>query len=264
MQLVYATYMDTVISTSNDLISRKCFSLPKILLLPKLLSLQPLLIIQVFPIILVVDSIKSATLAKITMKTEALSNEKKELETIRSQVEEFDIRSSHTLQKSGHGSLEFTKLRWIELTDEIQKKDTASQILRMVGRYLRALYWLDILSPMVECAIAEMIAYGNIISAEIMLYSRAMQDALDFLLMRSRAEAELSSLNTAVENLQEYVITWDDSRTRTVTQCAISGNKSLSISNFAYTRGSAAVSYACINLSYKLACISSQRFLFLL
>ena len=47
---VYASAMDTVVSTAYDIINRKLFSLPKLLILPGVISRQPSLLIKIFPV----------------------------------------------------------------------------------------------------------------------------------------------------------------------------------------------------------------------
>eukprot|EP00804_Cyclotella_cryptica_P025185 CCRYP_016989-RC/>CCRYP_016989-RC protein AED:0.09 eAED:0.09 QI:182/1/1/1/0.8/0.81/11/1581/464 len=47
----YATSMDKVVSTAYDIINRKLFSLPKLLLLPGVISRKPSLLVKIFPFI---------------------------------------------------------------------------------------------------------------------------------------------------------------------------------------------------------------------
>ena len=98
---------------------------------------------------------------------------------------------------------------------------------------------MDILGPLTECSIAQMIAAGQVMASEIMVYSRSIQDTLDFVLMRSRAEAELASLDTAVENLKDYLKHWDDTKRRLFVPCSLGGH--FSIRDLSYRRGSASV-----------------------
>ena len=46
----YASSMDKVISTAYDILNRKLFSLPKLILLPGVISRKPSLLIQIFPV----------------------------------------------------------------------------------------------------------------------------------------------------------------------------------------------------------------------
>lgn len=233
--------MDAVLQNSHDLISRNCFALPKMMLLPNIVMKHPLILVQIFPIILIVDNLKNRVMAQLTMEIERMSKDQKDLESKRSQIEQFDMKSSSSLQIAGLESLEFTKRRWYELTTNIQNLDTWRQVLKLVSRYLRALYWLDILGPMIECALSEMLAYGHIFVSEIMVFSRAIQDTLDFILMKSRAEAELASLNSAIEKLDEYSILTEASRQRNLVNCTSSPDSSLSIKDLGYARGLALV-----------------------
>ena len=140
--LVYAAYMDTVIQTSNDLVSKKAFSLPKMMLIPQVIMKHPLLLAQIFPLILVVDNVKNRLLTKFTKEVELTSKEKDAILSKRSQIEQFDMKNSENLQTTGKYSLGFTKNRWNELTESIQKLDAKAQILNLIKKYIRALYWL--------------------------------------------------------------------------------------------------------------------------
>jgi len=84
-----------------------------------------------------------------------------------------------------------------------------------------------------------MIAAGQVMASEIMVYSRSIQDTLDFVLMRSRAEAELASLDTAVKNLEDYLKYWDETKRRLFVPCSLGDY--FSISDLSYRRGSASV-----------------------
>lgn len=46
----YASSMDKVVSTAYDILNRKLFSLPKLLLLPAVISRKPALLIRIFPV----------------------------------------------------------------------------------------------------------------------------------------------------------------------------------------------------------------------
>ena len=233
--------MDTVLQNSHELISRNCFALPKMMLLPNIVLKHPFLLVQIFPVILIVDNIKNRFMAQLSMEIEKTSKEQKELESKRSQIEQFDMKNSAFLQITGQESLNFTKGRWNELTTDIQSLDTKKQILKLISRYLRALYWLDILGPMIECALAEMLSFGHILVSEIMVFSRAIQDSIDFILMKSRAEAELASLNSAIEKLDEYLILADTSRKRNLVDCSLTAGSFLSIEGLSFSRGSSKV-----------------------
>lgn len=61
----------------------------------------------------------------------------------------------------------------------------------------------DVLNPGIECGLAFVLEAGHIGLGDIWLYSRVIEDSLDTLLMRSRAEAELAQLVAETERLTE-------------------------------------------------------------
>lgn len=96
---------------------------------------------------------------------------------------------------------------------------------------------------MVDCALAKLIAIGKIIASDIFVYQRAIEDAIDLLLMRSRAESQLASMATSIELLKDLKVTWMESEQRNVLECSVSNDfdNALKINDLAYSRGSAAV-----------------------
>jgi energy-coupling factor transporter ATP-binding protein EcfA2 len=100
-----------------------------------------------------------------------------------------------------------------------------------------------VFSVLIDCALANLIAVGKIVTAEIFVFSRAIEDAVDMVLMRSRGEAELARMMTEITKLQELVTIWENSRSRALLRCdtAPPDKKRLVLRNLDYTRGTAAV-----------------------
>lgn len=71
--------MDNVVSTTYDIINRKLFSLPKLLLLPGIMMKQPMLFIRVFPLILAADKFKAMLVASMTTEIERLNKQRKDV-----------------------------------------------------------------------------------------------------------------------------------------------------------------------------------------
>merc|ERR1719424_2214348 len=67
--------------------------------------------------------------------------------------------------------------------------------------WIRWLFWQDVVLPGVECWVAYLLEAGHIAVAEVMVYTRAFDDAIDALLMRSKAEAELERLKSDAKRL---------------------------------------------------------------
>ena len=60
--------------------------------------------------------------------------------------------------------------------------------------WLNWLYWQDVLQPGIELGIAWLLEAGHIGVADIWLFSRVIEDTVDTILTRSRAEAQLATL----------------------------------------------------------------------
>jgi energy-coupling factor transporter ATP-binding protein EcfA2 len=250
--LDFAGYMDTIVSTSYDLFNRKLFSLPKVLLLPMVMSKQPTMIAQIFPIIFLSDWLKGRVVTYMTQRIEHLEKEIQELNAVRSKVEQFDMKNAELLQRAGPGATDFTKRRWQELTVKVQMKSVVSQLTARTKGFFAFIQRNFVFSVLVDCALAQLMLAGKLISADIFVFSRAIEDAVDMALMRSRSEAELARMMTQIENLKELSEVWSTAEQRNVLPCnvaprhatsdAADGHSSLIvIRNLLYSRGTAVV-----------------------
>jgi hypothetical protein len=93
--------MNTVVDTTYQLVNRKLFSLPKVLLLPTMMARQPMLMAQLFPIIFTTDWMKGRAITYMTNRIETLEKQRQELDAMRSKVEAFDIKNAELLQRAG-------------------------------------------------------------------------------------------------------------------------------------------------------------------
>ena len=103
---------------------------------------------------------------------------------------------------------------------------------------------------LVDCALAKLIAVAKIFSADIYVYARAIEDMIDLVLMRSRAESELASMGTSIEVLTDLKNIWKQSGDRDLLDCSLpsfdeseDSESVLRIKGLAYTRGSASVRF---------------------
>jgi len=208
----YAASMDVVISTVYDIFNRKLFSFPKLLLLPAIIMRQPLLVIQITPLIFGSDFLKGRVMAFLTQNIERLKKESIELTAIRTKVEAFDMKNAELLQRSGPNSTAFTKERWQELTKHIQQQSFMSLLLNRTKRFFNFIQHHFVFSVMIDCALATLLAMDKIVAAEIFVFSRAMEDAVDTVLMKSRAESELARMLTEMEKLQELATLWGNEK----------------------------------------------------
>lgn len=96
---------------------------------------------------------------------------------------------------------------------------------------------------LVDCALANLIAIGKIVAAEIFVFSRAIEDAVDMVLMKSRSEAELARMMTEIEKLSELSSIWVRSSTRSLIPCKIAQREEdgITLRHVHYSRGTAEV-----------------------
>ena len=242
----FAVSMDTVVSTTYDIFNRKLFSLPKLMLLPGVVMRQPMLLVQIFPFVFFTDFIKARLVAFVTTTVENLEKEAKDIKAIRQKVEAFDMKNAELLQRSGFGATEFTMKRWEELTVQHQDKKIASELLKRSRTFFQWLQRNFIFVALIDCALAQLIAVGRIVSAEIFVFSRAIEDTVDLLLMRSRAESELATMMTEIDKLQELADVWENSQERSLLPCVVdeasgASSKGVVLENVMYSRGTALV-----------------------
>ena len=248
----YAQSMDEVVSTIYDLVNRKFFSLPKLMLLPGIMMRQPLLVAQITPFIFGSDFINAKILAFLTTSIEKYKKESMEIQSVRSKVESFDMKNADLLQRSGVGATAFTQKKWEELTVSIQQKTFMASLLTRTKRFFNWIQHHFVFSVMIDCALAQLIAAGKIVSAEIFVFSRAIEDAVDTVLMRSRAESELARMLTQIDKLKELANAWEKSRRRLLLPCLVSPHDvthtGIVLKNLHYSRGSASVSVDHLNI----------------
>jgi hypothetical protein len=170
--------MNTVVSTVYEIFNRKLFSLPKVLLLPSVMSRQPLLIAQVFPFIFISDWVKASAVNYMTTKIEKLQKEINEISAIRSKVESFDIKNAELLQRSGKDATQFTQRRWEKLTIQVQSRQIISDLLGRGKGFFAFMQRNFIFTVLIDCALANLIAIGKIVAAEIFVYSRVSESKL--------------------------------------------------------------------------------------
>ena len=248
--IAYAGEIDKVVTTTYDMFNRKFFSLPKILLLPSVLTRQPLLLLKIFPFILLTDLTKARVVATITSEIERLEMKKRDITSIRTRVEQFDLKNSDLVQRSGRGAIEFTERRWTDLTEEIQDISVRTSIMQRSRGFFSWLQRNFVMMALVDCALAKLIAIGKIVSADIFVFQRAIEDTIDLLLMKSRAESELATMQSSIVKLNALKEIWSTSEERRLLPCHVDEGKNdnLSISGLAYTRGTCSVKVDHISL----------------
>lgn len=262
---VYAASIEEVVSTSYDIVNRKLFSVPKLLLLPQVIMKEPMLLVKIFPLIFLADYLKGRFVAYLSNEVERLKKEEKDLNAVRTKIEAFDMKNADLLQRSGLGSTKFTQRRWAEITELIQEKQIAGELLKRTRGFFEWLQRNFIFSSLIDCALANLIAVGRIVSADIFVFSRAIEDAVDLVLMKSRAEAELTSMATEIVRLEGLVDVWENSKKRNLMHCEVdstddsNGKARISISNVEYSRGTARVRIDSMELSAGIYAITGAN-----
>merc|ERR1712161_43175 len=140
---------------------------------------------------------------------------------MRTKVEQYDLKNSELIQRSGQQSILFTERKWMSLTEDIQDKQARTSLMTRSKMYFAGLQRHFIMMALVDCALAKLIAVGQIIAADIFVYARAIEDTINFVLMRSRAEAELATLQSSIAVLRELKDIWNDSEQRRLLECHV-------------------------------------------
>ena len=177
-KLAYAQSMDEVVTTVYDLVNRKFFSLPKLMLLPGIMMRQPLLVAQITPFIFGSDYINAKILSYLTTSIERYKKESMEIQSIRSKVEAFDMKNADLLQRSGVRATAFTQKKWEELTVSIQQKTVLASFLTRTKRFFNWIQHHFVFSVMIDCALAELI-----VTLSIKLYPSAAIFSLFYYLL---------------------------------------------------------------------------------
>jgi len=206
---------------------------------------QPTLIAQVLPFIFLSDWVKASLVSFLTTSIEKFRKDTMELKAIRTKVESFDIKNAELLQRSGLGGTKFTQKRWEELTVQVQTKEMMADMLARSKGFFAFMQRNFVFTVLIDCALASLIAVGKIVSSEIFVFSRAVEDAVDMVLMRSRSEAELAQMTTEIEKLQELADLWKrQKKEKTFLPCRLAtpvDHKGLILRNLHYSRGTASV-----------------------
>jgi len=252
----FAGYMDTIVSTTYDLFNRKLFSLPKVMLLPLVMAKQPKMIAQIFPIIFITDWLKGRAVSYMTNRIEELEKDIQELNAVRSKVESFDLKNSELLHRSGPGAMDFTKQKWLDLTVQVQMKMVVSTLTSRTKGFFSFIQRNFVFSVLVDCALAQLMTSGKIVAADIFVFSRAIEDTVDMILMRSRSEAELARMMTQISNLKELSEVWNSAKQRNLLPCTLrrdyateSSEPLVVIKKLSYSRGAAVVDIDNMELS---------------
>ena len=217
----YAEAATTIVANVYEICNRKLFSLPKLLILPSVISRQPQLLVSIFPFIIITDMMKGRFVSIITDRVEKYKMEYKTLGAKRTKVEQYDLKNAELLRRSGAGATSYTQYKWDELTMEHQAKSATVDLLERTRSYFQWLQRNFVFVALIDCALARLLADGTIIIGEIFVFSRAIEDVVDLLLIRSRSESELATLMSEVERLTSLNVIWNKSKEPRLVHCQI-------------------------------------------
>ena len=96
----------------------------------------------------------------------------------------------------------------------------------------------------IEILLSALLEDGSLGVTEIWVYCRVVEDVIDTVLMRSRAEADLATLHNDVQKLEALAKGWTSTTTTVNTQlpCSIGDSSSLQMRNLTFQRGQTTVS----------------------
>ena len=217
----YAEAATTIVANVYEICNRKLFSLPKLLILPSVISRQPQLLVSIFPFIIITDMMKGRFVSIITDRVEKYKMEYKTLGAKRTKVEQYDLKNAELLRRSGAGATSYTQYKWDELTMEHQAKSATVDLLERTRSFFQWLQRNFVFVALIDCALARLLADGTIIIGEIFVFSRAIEDVVDLLLIRSRSESELATLMSEVERLTSLNVIWNKSKEPRLVHCQI-------------------------------------------
>lgn len=232
--------MDKVLTTTYDIFNRKLFSLPKVMLLPQIFALQPQILLQAFPFIFLSDWLKANAVSYLTTVIENIQKELISLNGIRTKVEAFDLKNAELLQRSGLEATSFTSGRWGDLAKKIEARNAVADILTRSKQFFSFMQHHFVFVILIDCALADMIAVGKMTPADIFVFSRAIEDAVDLILIRSRSESDLARMETEIGKLEQFHGVLETNEEPRLFPCSVATTgQDMILRNLHYSRGSA-------------------------
>lgn len=147
---------------------------------------------------------------------------------------------------------DFTRRRWEDLTVQVQMKTVVKDLTTRTKGFFAFVQRNFVFTVLVDCALAHLIAVGKIVAADVFVFSRAIEDAVDMALMKSRSEAELARMMTQIDKMKDLAEVLDNAKQRNLIHCNIAPPAVLEhaaekhssmvvIRNLLYSRGTALV-----------------------
>ena len=160
--------------------------------------------------------------------------------------------SFSTMCFTGPMATDFTRRRWEDLTVQVQMKTVVKDLTSRTKGFFAFIQRNFVFTVLVDCALAHLIAVGKIVAADVFVFSRAIEDAVDMALMKSRSEAELARMMTQIDKMKELAEVLDNAKNRNLIHCNIAPpavveqavekhSSMIVIRNLLYSRGTALV-----------------------
>ena len=232
----------------NRHLPRKLFSLPKLLLFPGILVANPWLGITVLPVSAALDLLKSSGIAMLTRWIEKLADEGRVARSRRDKVEAHDSKNEaligHVYQAGA-----FTRAHWARLTRRVQAIELETTALATLRSFVNWLYWSNLLMTGIECLLAQLMASNTIAPVDIWVYSRVVEDSLDFVLTKSKNEAQIATVVTQLDRLDALASSITKARNQTATGTALTcevdagGGGGVRLFDVSFRRGRARASF---------------------
>ena len=162
--------------------------------------------------------------------------EERRLVSTRTRVEAHDTANAGLIHALSAAT--FTQQQWAALTGRIQHVQLRITVYKSVRQFINWLYWQDVLRPSLEVGFAFLLQGGHVTMTDVHLFHRVVEDAVDMLLMRSRAEAELARVRSDVERLSQLSQALGGRESDQVSCAQDAAGIQLSLD---YTRGASAV-----------------------
>ncbi|KAL1528771.1 hypothetical protein AB1Y20_010099 [Prymnesium parvum] len=232
----HADALRQLVTTAFRIFERKVFSLPKLALFPALLYAHPLLSAAFLPLALAVDGAKASLTASLTRRIDEHRAATRRLASRRQRVEAHD--AAHAEQIGAAAAAPLLRRTWRRHAAALQAEAASQAALEGLRDWVGWLYWQDVLSPSVECAVAALLEAGHAGAADVWLYARVLEDGVDALLTRSRKEAQLASLRADAAALRRLAASLAAAEGGGALRCAWGGGVAVGC---AYRRGEAAV-----------------------
>eukprot|EP00510_Aplanochytrium_minuta_P006698 CAMPEP_0184031842 /NCGR_PEP_ID=MMETSP0955-20130417/2558_1 /TAXON_ID=627963 /ORGANISM="Aplanochytrium sp, Strain PBS07" /LENGTH=456 /DNA_ID=CAMNT_0026317705 /DNA_START=349 /DNA_END=1719 /DNA_ORIENTATION=+ len=201
----------------------------------------------IIPTVLFVDYVKSSGFEMLSNYIETLGVSIHEAEVKRGRVESFDLQNSELLYRQSD-TYEFTNEHWRNLTGEIFVLAEWKHLLETFRHYLHWGYNDSILTTALQYVAARLVSLGKINIVETYVYHKSIEDLIDILLTRNRAEAVIAKIKFEIKKLEKLQLVWSQSRTRRLLKCHIESPTNeaanplaLRIPNLSYSRGSSSV-----------------------